>query len=361
MPYSNKNLRKTLWSGKGDPHGVVAAAKGDRYWAYREQWARTQAFEVVTEYPTQLDIELNPSCNMKCPMCTWSAVETFGPGRSSWMPFERFKAVIDEVAGKVLAVNLNYVNEPLIRKDIPDFVRYAADKGMMDIMFNTNGMLLTREMSRRLIEAGLTKLSVSLDAATEPTYDKIRIGGDFKKVLKNIEDFLDVRAELGATLPLLKVTFVRMKINEAELPGFLDRWRDVADLISVQSPSVPFDTPSDALRRDFIGLPERTEESDKVEVEYEKSGRRCQAPFQRMTIRYNGDTLPCCHFRGVDLVMGNVFQDGVQAVWQSSAMRTLREQQKAGRQENEVCRKCFENAINIAPDPGSIVGQPRKS
>jgi radical SAM protein with 4Fe4S-binding SPASM domain len=125
----------------------------------------------------------------------------------------------------------------------------------------------------------------------------------------------------------------------------------------VQSPSVPFDSPSKALLEDFFGLSgDRLPAADaQVEIEVDKMGKRCPAPFQRMTIRSNGDALPCCHFRGAELVMGNVFRDGVRTVWRNEKLNLLREQQKAGRYaENDSCRRCFENAVNIAPDPGSV-------
>ncbi|MGB8274938.1 MAG: radical SAM protein [Alphaproteobacteria bacterium] len=360
MSYSFKGIRKTLWSAKGDPHALLVAAKGQKYADYREQWARTQNFEVETEYPTQLDFELNPSCNMKCPMCTWSAVETFGEGRQSWMPFDAYKRILDEVGDRVLSVNLNHVNEPLIRKDIPDFVKYAVSKGVMEVMFNTNGMLLTEDMSRRLIAAGLTKLSVSIDAVTQATYDKVRVGGVFRQILDNIETFLRVRDEMDTALPLLKVTFLRLKINEDELPGFMETWRQKADLISIQNPVNPFDGSLGAERERELGLSRPADTDGKpggahVEIEYQKEPRRCPQPFQRMIVRADGTVHPCCNFRGVELVMGNVFESGVHAVWNSEGMRTLRELQKSGRYyENDVCRRCLENASEEAPDPDRV-------
>lgn len=363
MSYTYKGIRKTLWSQKEDPHAVLIAAKGEKYAAYREQWRRTQNFELETEMPTQLDFELNPSCNMKCPMCTWSVVESFGEGRQSWMSFEDYKKIIDEVGDRVMSINLNHVNEPLIRKDLPDFVAYAVSKGIMEVMFNTNGMLLTEEMSRRLIEAGLTKLSVSIDAITQETYDKIRVGGNFQKILNNIEVFLRVREEMGADYPLLKVTFLRLTINEHELPAFLETWCDRAELISIQNPVNPFDGSLGEQRDVELGLnrlpenPVGREARGHVEVEYEKEARRCPQPFQRMTVRVNGTVHPCCNFRGVDLIMGNVFASGVEAVWNGESMKRLRGLQKSGRyHENEVCRKCIENATEGAPDPLKVMG-----
>ena len=170
--YKDNSTKKILYSKGRDPHLHLEKVKGKKYQEYRNQWIETGRFNLETDYPTQIDFELNPSCNLKCPMCTWSAVKTFGKGRESWMPLKAYKKIINQINKKVMSVNLNYINEPLIRKDIVDFIKYTSNKGIMEIMFNTNGTLLTKNLSEKLIKSGLTKLSVSIDAFTKKTYDK---------------------------------------------------------------------------------------------------------------------------------------------------------------------------------------------
>ena len=94
MTTVSRSSQKTLWSPKNDPHQPLIEEKGQRYKDYRAQWAETLKLEKVTEMPTQLDFELNPSCNLKCPMCTWSAVKSFGKGSESWMSFEFYKKIL---------------------------------------------------------------------------------------------------------------------------------------------------------------------------------------------------------------------------------------------------------------------------
>ena len=68
-------------------------------------------------------------------------------------PDARIKEVIDEGISKGLkSIRLNYINEPLIRRDIIKFIKYARDAGILDIFFSTNGSLLTDDVSRDLIK-----------------------------------------------------------------------------------------------------------------------------------------------------------------------------------------------------------------
>src|SRR3989344_4028672 len=92
---------------------------GERaYREYREAWAIGTKIEGhQKDFPIQLDFELNYSCNLRCPMCTWSS--EVSKDRSCF-DLEKFKEIIDEGVKKGLkAIRLNYINEPLLRPDLP--------------------------------------------------------------------------------------------------------------------------------------------------------------------------------------------------------------------------------------------------
>lgn len=362
--HQDNSTKKLLYSIGDDPHLYLEEVKGKKYMEYRKQWTETGTFNVETNYPTQVDFELNPSCNLKCPMCTWSAVETFGQGKESWMPFDKYKKIIDEIHEKVMSVNLNYVNEPLIRKDIVDFVKYASDKGIMEVMFNTNGTLLTKELSEKLILSGITKLSFSLDAFTKKTYDKIRIGSNFDKVMKNIDDFLKVRKKLKKKVPLFKVTFLKVLENKNELKPFLKYWEKKADLISIQNPNNPFaqkkfngELINEKLKKkrekwlDIESEKKNLIKTKKISNEYEFDNlKRCSQPNQRLVIDSDGAVHPCCNFRGKDITVGNAFKESIYSIWNNKKYKYLRKIHKSGKYyKHKVCKECLDYSTIEAP------------
>lgn len=345
MTYTFKGFRKSLYHPAHDPHAVLIEEIGPGYAVYRREWEETTRLELERAYPVQLDFELNVSCNLKCPMCTWSAEATAGEGTESWMDFDFFRqTVTDGVRHGLRAVNLNYVNEPLIRRDLPRFVRCAREAGAVEVMFNTNGLLLTERLARELIEAGLTKLSFSVDAATAETYRVVRVGGDFARLLRNIRRFVEIRAEMGARIPLLKLTFLKMSANAHELDEFVAAWRDTAELFSIQNLYNPFDGELGRERERYFvtGVPTAVTGTP-----------RCPSPFQRLTVRANGDVLPCCNMRAADrLVMGNAREQDVHAIWLSGPMKEIRAMHREGRyRDNPVCRACVEQSDAWAPEP----------
>tara|TARA_R110002126_G_scaffold245491_1_gene388606 strand:+ start:612 stop:1730 length:1119 start_codon:yes stop_codon:yes gene_type:complete len=336
---------------------VREAVDSVAYDEYREQWKAATNMDIVTDFPTQLDFELNYSCNFSCPMCTWNAESTTGKGKKTWFDFDVYKEVIDEAVKRgTKSIRLNYVNEPLIRKDIVKFIKYAREAGVLDLYFSTNGSLLTEKMSNALIDSGLLRLQVSLDAFKKETYEKIRLGGIYEKVIANVERFLEIRKERGVELPTLRVNFVKTKDNLSEIDEFIDFWKDKADLIGIQ---------------DLVGIMDPYSKS--------KGGNRlvkdiedfkCAQPFQHLTIRYDGTILPCCSFFGAEIPIaqlktskdGHSFSDvdniglldkskksdiiiaSIEETWNGKQMNFFREIHSKGEYwKHPVCKACVES------------------
>lgn len=328
-----------MFSLSRDPHEILLEEIGPAYQAYRELWDRTSNFEEAPPYPVHLDFELNYSCNFRCPMCPHGMADAWKPDYAhEWMDFDVYKRVIDEgVARGLRSVRLNQLNEPLMRKDLERFIAYARDAGVIDLHLNTNAALLTRERSKRLIEAGVTQLRVSIDASNAATFAIVRVRGDYDEVVQNVRDFIDVRRELGRRLPLLRVSFVRTAENEGEVEAFVEQWKNVADYYAVSDYS--------------NWAPESTSgaehyPSSRLNV---VSDFRCPQPWQRATVYTNGDVFPCCSESGRRHPVGNVRQQSLAEIWSSPAVAAMRQLHLEGRwRDNAVCRICVEtsNVVN---------------
>ncbi|MCK4821817.1 radical SAM protein, partial [bacterium] len=193
----NIDLRPTELTGiiGREAMDTLANVVGKSKWKeYREQYDKASQLEIVTDFPIQLDFELNASCNLKCPMCPISAESNKGKGKDTWFKFDDFKRILDHgVENGLKVIKLNYINEPLIRNDITRFISYAKRVGIADIYLSTNGLLLTDSLTKELIEAGLTRIQISIDAFTNETYDKVRPGGDLGKVVENVERMIKIK------------------------------------------------------------------------------------------------------------------------------------------------------------------------
>jgi len=335
-----------------DVHKIVRKySDKEKYDNYRKLFEKAKNLEIVPDYPIQIDFELNYSCNFSCSMCTWSAENTKGRGKNTWFDIKAFKEIVDEGVEKGLkCIRLNYINEPLIRKDIIEFISYAKKKGVLDIYLSTNGSLLTPKISKELIDSGLTRIQVSIDAFTKKTFDKIRQGGDFKKVVKNTENFIKLRNSLNKELPTVRVNFVKTNINEMELDDFIKSWENKADSIGVQ---------------DLIDIMNVEDNAEK------KTNKKfsCNQPFYHLTVRYDGSVLPCCTFYSAKLPISKLkvnenvklstsenlhnlkqklTQRTIEETWKSDEIQYLRSIHKKGDFfKNKVCNECVKSMSNF--------------
>jgi radical SAM protein with 4Fe4S-binding SPASM domain len=190
-------------------------------------------------------------------------------------------------------------------------------------------------MSRELIGSGLTGIMFSIDAGTAQTYKKIRRSDDFDKVVQNVVDFQAQKEKLGSKLPLTRVSFVDNKINHAELGDFVTFWQNKIDFIVVQSFCNP-----------FIG----TNRYKEIEKKYRINNKPfdvCAESYRRMTITCDGNIFPCCIYFGLELQMGNIYENSIHDVWNGEKMEQLRLLVNGAKDmQPEACRKCRASVVS---------------
>ncbi len=325
----NAAMIEELFQGRkfrlNDHEGILPRLYGSAWKAYRELWDGGHRFE-ENSFPVHMDFELNHACNLRCHFCYWSNKEFAATASSQVFPLEAFENVLGEAVPKGLrAVNLENNNEPLLNKRFPEYVAAARRLGVLDVMFHTNGHLLTPEMSARLIEAGLTRIFISVDAFSADTYRAMRGGGEngYAKVIENIHSLLEARSRMKADLPLVTLCFLRSSVNEHEMEAFKAFWEPQVETVHVQ------------MYQDFVAPDLRTGPVAPLAT-------RCAQPMVRMAVRVDGTVQPCCSFFGYErYVVGNVLTQSVQEIWDGEEYRKLRRLMREGRlAENSICLEC---------------------
>ena len=191
---------------------------------YRNEWDQVNNFELETEFPLFLHIEPNYLCNFECPMCVQGIPdlkEKFGYDER--LTTHDIGKIIKEGARyNCPSISFQGDNEPFLIKEIPEWFALAKNYGFQDIMVNTNGSAMTERLAKKVINSGLTRIRFSIDSIDKDTYQKIRIGGDLDKVIKNIMTFLTIRENLKSPLPMVGVNAVKMAENSAEIHNFIN-------------------------------------------------------------------------------------------------------------------------------------------
>ncbi|MCR6655142.1 MAG: GTP 3',8-cyclase MoaA [Opitutus sp.] len=170
-----------------------------------------------------LRISVTDRCNFRCPYCM--PKEVFGPNHAflrdpQLMSLEELVRIVR--AFRALGVEKVRLTggEPLLRTDVPEFVRVLKrELGVQDVALTTNGWLL-EQRAAALKDAGLDRLNVSLDAL-DPMIAGRMNGLGFKpdRVLRGI----DAAAALGLTVKIN--TVVQRGVNDGELLRICEYFR----------------------------------------------------------------------------------------------------------------------------------------
>ena len=296
--------------------------KGPAYSQYRRSWEVCGREQIGLEYPLQLNVELTASCNLRCIMCYRNYDIDV---RRGCLSIAEIQLLADQFSGLNIPSLWLSGGEPLLHPQIREVLRIFSAANPLDFWMVTNGLLLTEELANEIVASKLTWLSISIDAASPNTYKKIR-GGDYEKLLQNIDTFLRIRNETSSTLPFLRVSFIRMPENCEEETAFKQQWTEKADIIDIQTLA------------DYHDLDQFTEE-DMLLSDY-----NCTAPFTLISVLPNGDIIPCCNGFYGEKSRFNIRTITLEDYWKSSYHKAFAASVK---QKNYCaeCKKCIKSFL----------------
>lgn len=168
-----------------------------------------------------LQVESSLACNLKCIMCPW-VDERKNMQQRGHMSQSTWEALLPYLP-EVRSIDFTGGGEPLLQKNLFDWLDQAKASGC-EAGFLTNGLLLTEEISKRALYAGVDWIGFSVDGADKETYDFIRRGSDFDVICKNIKFLTDNRVD---TLPMTMINFVIMQSNYHQLEKIIQLAHDL--------------------------------------------------------------------------------------------------------------------------------------
>ncbi|MFH1178004.1 MAG: SPASM domain-containing protein, partial [Acidobacteriota bacterium] len=238
----------------------------------------------------------------------------------------------------------------------------------------TNATLMRDDGLMRKLVQKLACLVVSFDAATKQTYESIRVGANYDKVISNIKRFNRFRTELpAAQRPKLYFSYVLMHSNIGELPEFVRLAHELqADGIGcahvvIYDPQIRHESllfHKEAANRSFIEAssvassvgvalslpPLYSLGAQEVSKETTSSGRiECPFLWNRSWIDWNGDVVPCCNGRPGRPYLGNVRQSSFKEIWNGKVYQAMRKGLATG-EPFDFCKHCYIAVKDSCPD-----------
>tara|TARA_B100000989_G_scaffold112589_1_gene82659 strand:- start:10053 stop:11096 length:1044 start_codon:yes stop_codon:yes gene_type:complete len=316
---------------------------GQRFIDYRKRYEENvnkKSSEIdYLDYPNTVLLELVNRCDLECTMC----YQGFRNDANKSVLDESIldKIFIDFKKNKLNSLMFS-ASEPLLYKKINTVFQRAKDADIMDIFLFSNGTLLNEKNSRMILESSLTRLFISIDAASEETYNKVRIPvskrlldqNRLEKLENNIKNFIHLRDNVyKKTLPLVRTSFVALDKNKHEINAFINKWKNIVDSVEIQKKVIPHSAFEEAKMNEI--------RSEKVIMkDYD-----CKEPWGQMTIWSDGTVSPCCATFGRNIPIGNVTNQTISELWRSKNMQSIRESFRENTPKS-VCKTCINNTVD---------------
>lgn len=277
------------------------------------------------DFPLVLNIEPTNACNLKCVLCAGQQKARRAKG---FMEFGMFKDIIDQCGEQrpLRMLNLHKDGEPLLHPMIIEMIRYAKkSKCAQTIHLNTNGVSMPL---KELLQSGLDDLTVSIDAMTARTFERIKGKPLFSKVVWNVLEMVKLRNELKLSTPRIRVKIMEYSQNANEVADFVDFWKEKVDDVQVTG------------IHDWSGAIEGLQVTD----EHPADGKRwpCVLLWYALAVNWDGRVSICNLDWDLSGTVGNVRCESLADIWKSERMKAIRRAALAGQYRTpRICEKCI--------------------
>jgi radical SAM protein with 4Fe4S-binding SPASM domain len=292
----------------------------EEYTTYRKNWSKFPTEQIVSEYPLLVDVELASVCNLKCPMCYTITDEFKKKVNAKLMDFKLFTKIIDEIGGKVPALRLSLRGESTLHPKLTECIQYAKDKGIKEISFLTNGSKLESEYFKKIVDAGIDWITISVDGLDEE-YEKIRKPLKFNKTLEKIRKMAEYKKENNLHKPVIKIQSLWPSIKK-DPEKFYNTFEPITDLIA-------FNPLIDYLQQDS-------------EIEYIENFS-CPQLYQRVVVGADGSVMMCSNDEENDHIIGDANTQTIHEIWHGDNLNKVRKThlEKDGFKNLDVCKRCY--------------------
>lgn len=306
-----------------------------------------EKISVFYEYPQSLSLSTINFCNLACKMCIQfdknlkKRIKTNFYEHKQYLEEEIVYQCIDFIAKGRGTLEFCATGETLLDNRLVKFVKYANQSKIKWIGAITNGILLESK-GEKLLEAGLNRMTISIDGATPEIYKRIR-GADLNQVERGVRKCVEYARKLNVQGREIEFGLNCVLVDEeveSQKDLYLAKWKDCRDIIT---------------RIHFINKVEYDTNGSVSNAKQIKGNPKfvCQFPWTNLIISCYGDVVTCCTMNATALWnpinVGNLHHSAINEIW-NHHLRILRESLLSSKTSkfSALCRTCvFEKFMKV--------------
>jgi radical SAM protein with 4Fe4S-binding SPASM domain len=267
----------------------------------------------ITTMPAFLKVEISRCCYVRCKYCFEEKAEIF-------YPFPLYKTLIDKLKYYLFEVSLYDIGEPLLNKNILDYIRYAHFNKIGTIISTSLSVKKPDEFWKNIILSGLDYLIVSIDGISEKVYNQYRTYGDLNLVLSNLMKLQEYRSKYKNNI-FIEWQMIDLPWNKHEQKSAKSLSRELG---------------CDSFRL----IPEVTQKRIRYSKEILHRQRNCLLPFIIFIVNAYNQVRPCYKIYGGNLSIGDLNHSTFEEIWNGEEISQIRN--KYSIRSREYCSTCRE-------------------
>jgi len=299
-------------------------------------------------------VELTNHCNFRCPFCPSNDISR----DKGYIEVKLADKILKEISEKKLAkyVQFGIMGEPFLHKELIEMLK-IAEKYSLKIRLFTNGSLLSADIVKQLLNVSIHELFVSYRAIEETGF-KLDSSYDFLKYREQLKNFLSAalisnkisKIYLKVFKKSLYANFVKTeqitdKLKGAEVEKFMEDFFDfLPKKISFDKNSLVVNHDMQVEKNIFVRFETiaawNSFESIKKGVFYKGIVGACDGLDSHFGILWNGDLTTCCKDYDGKNRLGNIRENSIVDILNSSKTRKIKRSLKYCYLPTEYCRVC---------------------
>ena len=290
--------------------------------------------------PFNISIEPTTSCNLGCPECP-SGLKSFTRDTGT-LSVDFYKKFLNEVQKDLIYLYFYFQGEPYLHPDFLSLVKAASEKKIYTVT-STNAHFLSPRKATETVQSGLDRILISIDGASQETYESYRKGGKLAKVIEGTKNLVKAKRQLNSSTPHIIIQFLVVKPNEHEIPEILQLGKDLGvDEVKLKTAQVyDFKNGNELIPSIEQYSRYRKNEDGSYRIK-NKLENKCWKLWHSCVVTWDGNIVPCCFDKDAKYEMGSLQTHTFQSIWENKNYKAFRGQLVNNRKSIDICTNCTE-------------------